>query len=147
MHIKNLHWIVVEDGSQTYSTVEKIIQRTTNLYTYISYLTPSNYPSKLIIIQYFFCLDKGWSQRNAALKFIRDYYKNYQYNAVVYFGDDDNAYDIRLFNYIRKVKKVGIWAVGLCKNLNLIIYHVFKIIFKVWLVEPLLKHHMLLMVL
>lgn len=27
-------------------------------------------------------------------------------NAVVYFGDDDNAYDLRLFEMMRPIKKV-----------------------------------------
>lgn len=33
---------------------------------------------------------------------------------MVYFADDDNAYDIRLFDqYIRNIDKVGVWAVGM----------------------------------
>jgi galactosylgalactosylxylosylprotein 3-beta-glucuronosyltransferase 3 len=36
---------------------------------------------------------------------------------VVYFGDDDNTYDLRLFDEIRNVSNVGVWPVGLVDEL------------------------------
>lgn len=58
-------------------------------------------------------LERGWTHRNLGLEYIRKNYKDFNGNAVVYFADDDNSYDIRLFDkYIKKVKTIGIWAVG-----------------------------------
>jgi len=51
-------------------------------------------------------------QRNAALKWIRTNLANIP-KGVVYFGDDDNTYDLRLFDEIRAVNKVGVWPVGI----------------------------------
>jgi len=33
-------------------------------------------------------------------------------NSVLYFGDDDNTYDLRLFEEIRKTKKVSVFPVA-----------------------------------
>ncbi|XGW07669.1 hypothetical protein V3C99_010657 [Haemonchus contortus] len=56
---------------------------------------------------------RGWTHRNLALQYIRENYSP-QTDAVLYFADDDNSYDVRLFDkYIRKVKRLGIWPVGL----------------------------------
>lgn len=54
MHVKNLHWVVVEDGLQTYPVVERIIQRTTDLYTYMFNITLPDYPRKFYYFNKFF---------------------------------------------------------------------------------------------
>ncbi|GMT15508.1 hypothetical protein PFISCL1PPCAC_6805, partial [Pristionchus fissidentatus] len=101
-HIKNLHWIVVEDANETSPVVERILQRSKLPYVYFHATTEPGMPKR------------GWTHRNRALQFIRENYKDYKKGAVVYFADDDNSYDIRIFdNYIRKVKRLGVWAVGL----------------------------------
>ena len=51
---------------------------------------------------------KGCSQRNAALTWIKDNVEE----GVIYFADDDNAYDIRLFSEIRNTRKVGLLPTG-----------------------------------
>lgn len=52
---------------------------------------------------------RGVANRRAAIKWIR---KNAQ-KGVVYFGDDDNTFDLKLFEEIRDTKKVSMFPVGL----------------------------------
>ena len=52
---------------------------------------------------------RGCSQRSAGLQWILD--QNIT-DGVFYFGDDDNAFDIRLFDELRKIKQVGMLPVG-----------------------------------
>ncbi|VDD96802.1 unnamed protein product [Enterobius vermicularis] len=102
MHIKNLHWIVIEDGNKTVDAVKRLLARTGLIHTYFYTTTEYKFPRR------------GWSHRNAALMYIRKNYASYRRPGVVFFADDDNSYDIRLFNdYIRNVKTIGFWAVGL----------------------------------
>ena len=51
---------------------------------------------------------RGCTQRNAALSWIKDNVEE----GVIYFADDDNAYDIRLFSEIRNTRKVGLLPAG-----------------------------------
>lgn len=53
---------------------------------------------------------RGCSQRNKALSWIK--HNTSLHSGVIYFADDDNSYDIRLFSEIRTVKKVGIIPTG-----------------------------------
>uniref|UniRef100_A0A8R1DJ36 Galactosylgalactosylxylosylprotein 3-beta-glucuronosyltransferase n=1 Tax=Caenorhabditis japonica TaxID=281687 RepID=A0A8R1DJ36_CAEJA len=105
-HVKHLHWIVIEDANKTVPAVKELLERTNLPFTYMAHKTAVGYPRR------------GWYQRTMALKFIRSNTTQIlgqdHDEGVVYFGDDDNSYDIRLFtDYIRNVKKLGLWAVGL----------------------------------
>ncbi|KAF7640327.1 Galactosylgalactosylxylosylprotein 3-beta-glucuronosyltransferase [Meloidogyne graminicola] len=101
MNVPNIHWIVIEDSNQTYPAVERLLKRSSIPYTYFFTTTKPGFPRR------------GWTHRNVALEYIRKNYANYKKNSVVYFADDDNTYDIRLFNkYIKNVKTIGIWAVA-----------------------------------
>ncbi|VDN03190.1 unnamed protein product [Thelazia callipaeda] len=101
-HINDLHWIVIEDANETVKAVQRILNRSGLKHVYFYTTTQPGFPKR------------GWTHRNEGLKYIRKNYQNFRRPAVVYFADDDNTYDIRLFNYyIRNVKTIGFWAVGL----------------------------------
>lgn len=59
---------------------------------------------------------RGWWQRDKALDLLissKSHFVKSNQKGIVYFADDDNTYDLRLFNkYIRNVKKIGVWAVA-----------------------------------
>ncbi|KAE9415812.1 hypothetical protein Angca_008248 [Angiostrongylus cantonensis] len=61
-------------------------------------------------------LPRGVPQRNTALGWLRTQLSKAKSGAV-YFGDDDNTYDLRLFNEIRSIDVVGIWPVGIVGGL------------------------------
>lgn len=43
-HIKNLHWLVIEDENHTVKAVERLLQRTELPYTYFASKTVPGYP-------------------------------------------------------------------------------------------------------
>lgn len=101
-NVRNLHWIVVEDGLNLSNHVKSLLQDSKILYTYLSASSPSSYVKRRL---------KGIAQRNKALSWIR---KNHQkgLDAVSYFADDDNSYTLELFSEIRKTKKISVFPVG-----------------------------------
>ena len=91
MHVKNLHWIVVEDDNELSQGVVDILNWSSVHSTYLRYKTPSDLQGKR---------GRGAEQRNHALQWLRKQYKVGQLQGVVYFGDDDNTYDIQLFEEV-----------------------------------------------
>lgn len=53
---------------------------------------------------------RGVSNRRAALQWVRE---NGENEGVLFFLDDDNAVDIRLFEEMRSTEIVSMWPVGL----------------------------------
>lgn len=54
-------------------------------------------------------IPRGVANRRAALDWIRQNVNT----GVLYFGDDDNTFDLKLFHEIRETKKVSMFPVGL----------------------------------
>ena len=62
---------------------------------------------------------RGVSNRLKSLEYLRETYTNTSQEGVLYFADDDNAYDIRIFEEMRNTKKVSVFPVGLIAKLGL----------------------------
>lgn len=58
---------------------------------------------------------RGVSNRNRGLRWLREYAND----GVFYFADDDNSYDVELFEQMRYVKKVAFFPVGLIQSFGL----------------------------
>ena len=95
MHIPNLLWIVIEDSKNKSSLVERLLARCKVKTVHLNAVTSKS--SKA-------AGQRGMEQRNAGLKWIRQYCKDNcqnKCNGVVYFMDDDNRYDLRLFEQVK----------------------------------------------
>uniref|UniRef100_A0A8D8YIM4 Galactosylgalactosylxylosylprotein 3-beta-glucuronosyltransferase n=1 Tax=Cacopsylla melanoneura TaxID=428564 RepID=A0A8D8YIM4_9HEMI len=103
MHIPALHWIVADDTPECSPMISALLPKFGIPYTHISSPMPQIYRSNNAIPP------RGVSNRRAALAWIRTFIKT----GVVYFGDDDNTFDLKLFDEIRGTKKISMFPVGL----------------------------------
>ncbi|XP_022238902.1 galactosylgalactosylxylosylprotein 3-beta-glucuronosyltransferase S-like [Limulus polyphemus] len=129
MHVSNFLWIVVEQGTERSRSLNNLL-RTSGI-SFV-HLTAQENP---IALQD--CYPKkpfgSVHSRYAALEWIRQHAEP---DGVVYMLDDDNCYDLRLFEEMRFTKKVSMWPVGLVgkygisspviKNGKLIGFHDFR---------------------
>lgn len=97
----NLFWIVVEDSRNYTKLVDNILRRSGIPGAHLLGPTPANKKNKTS--------GRGAACRNRALEWIRE---NATSPGVVYFADDDNTYDVRLFDEIRKTRGISVFPVG-----------------------------------
>lgn len=118
--VPNVHWIIVEDSEWLTELVTKFVFRLKNefnfnLITQLHAITPQKYKLKKDDPSWKY--PKGVWQRNRALTWIRENYHDLDLDGVVYFADDDNTYDLALFDEMRYTKRVSVWPVGLVGGL------------------------------
>ena len=109
LHIKNLVWIIAEDSASCTDTVSNTLLRHKKKFPYVHLLSPMPERYNHVLKK-----PKGVSGRNAAvnLTIFNDFLGNVFGPGVIYFGDDDNTYDLSLFEEIRWTKKVSMLPVG-----------------------------------
>ena len=106
LHIKNLVWIVAEDSMGCSNIVSNTLLRHKKRIPYVHLCSPmpQRYNHERL-------KPKGVSSRNAGVQWILD--NEWQLSpGVIYFGDDDNTYDLSLFEEIRWTKKISMLPVA-----------------------------------
>ncbi|KAJ3657716.1 hypothetical protein Zmor_009501 [Zophobas morio] len=114
--VPNVHWIVVEDSETKTDLVRNLIAESGLVVTHLHAKTPPFEQLKDKDPRW--KRHRGVEQRNAALKWLRSNLQVNKNNGIVYFMDDDNTYNVKVFEEMAKVKKVGVWPVGLVGGLN-----------------------------
>ncbi|GAB0087839.1 Galactosylgalactosylxylosylprotein 3-beta-glucuronosyltransferase I [Sergentomyia squamirostris] len=120
MLVPFVHWILIEDASETSHLVENLLNRSglSSRSTLLAAKTPSNF--KLGKNDPNWIKPRGVEQRNKALEWIRSHLRTRPRDkSVVFFMDDDNVYSIELFNEMLRIEegRVGVWPVGLVGGL------------------------------
>ncbi|CAO1401314.1 unnamed protein product [Diamesa hyperborea] len=101
-HVPNIYWLVIEDADKPTELVTKLLQKINVPFEHLVAQMPAKYRKNKV-------KPRGVSNRNRGLQWIRA-------NAtegVLYFADDDNTYDLDIFDEMRYTKKVSMWPVGL----------------------------------
>ncbi|KAL3892390.1 hypothetical protein ACJMK2_004600, partial [Sinanodonta woodiana] len=91
--VENLHWLLVEDSFNKTALVQRVLNNCKVPYTHLNAETPQNIKNVPGKIKF----PRGGAQRNAALAWIRKHVDPKETKGTVYFADDDNTYDVRIF--------------------------------------------------
>ncbi|CAH8349789.1 unnamed protein product [Eruca vesicaria subsp. sativa] len=90
-------WIVVEGNAASFETSE-VLRKTGVMYRHLVCKRNTTRVK-----------DRGVHQRNTALEHI----ELHRLDGVVYFADDDNVYELELFQRLREIRRFGTWPVAM----------------------------------
>ena len=100
--VPRIVWILIEDSPVKTKKIGQFLEYSKIPYVHLNEPTPN----ELVVDE----KEKSWSkprgvlQRNKGIAWLRDNQARIESNGVVYFADDDNTYDIRLFEEVNKIK-------------------------------------------
>ncbi|KAH8341372.1 hypothetical protein KR059_004298 [Drosophila kikkawai] len=103
LHVPRLHWLVADDQQKCNDFIDTLLNRFGIPFTHMVSPMPAKF-------RFADPAPRGVANRRAALQWLRQHNLT---NGVLYFGDDDNTYDLRLFSEIRKTQRVSMFPVGL----------------------------------
>ena len=103
MHVPNLYWIVVEDSEEKTRLVARFLARCKVASTHLNVRTAKQLQRREN--EPVWKKSRGVKQRNLAIDWLRESatagkLPGKSKRGVVYFGDDDNTYDIQLFDEV-----------------------------------------------
>ncbi|XP_077999913.1 galactosylgalactosylxylosylprotein 3-beta-glucuronosyltransferase 3-like [Glandiceps talaboti] len=116
LHIKNFHWILVEDSETKTPLVTNFLAQTGLRYTHLNIATPKGY--KMGENDPHWLKPRGVEQRNLAMDWLRENLDATTNKGVIYFADDDNTYSLQLFEEMRHTQTVSVWPVGITGGLK-----------------------------
>uniref|UniRef100_A0A914ZM47 Galactosylgalactosylxylosylprotein 3-beta-glucuronosyltransferase n=1 Tax=Parascaris univalens TaxID=6257 RepID=A0A914ZM47_PARUN len=103
----HIAWVVIEYGGSRGDPIERLLKRSSIPFCYL--VSPTD--------NHQFQESWRWVAREFGMKFVIRQFAHFSNHAVIYFADDDGAYDFRIFDsYIRNVQTIGVWAIGLAGN-------------------------------
>ena len=93
LHVPKIVWIIIEDASTKTAVVSNFLSKSRIPYVHLTEKTINkSKPDNSSWVKH-----KGTLQRNKALSWLKN--SSYE-NGVIYFADDDNVYDIKLFEEV-----------------------------------------------
>ena len=99
LHVRNIHWIVVEDADSKSELVTNFLENSGLNYTHLFAATPQDI--KMDVKDPNWLKPRGVLQRNEALSWLRMHTSPQKQLGVVYFADDDNTYSLKVFDEVR----------------------------------------------
>lgn len=108
--VPKIVWILIEDSQHKTNKIARFLNYSQMPFVHLNEKTPDEH-----IInsgEKKWTKPRGVQQRNKGLAWLRENPDKLHHDGVVYFADDDNTYDIRLFEEMRYTKKVSVWPVA-----------------------------------
>ncbi|XP_011194895.1 galactosylgalactosylxylosylprotein 3-beta-glucuronosyltransferase S [Zeugodacus cucurbitae] len=106
LHVPRIHWILANDHYACNAYLDGLLRKIGLPFTHLASPMPESYRKKKP-------MPRGVANRRAAMQWLRQ--RNIT-NGILYFGDDDNTYDLRLFSEIRDTQRVSMLPVGLIEE-------------------------------
>ncbi|XP_039969766.1 galactosylgalactosylxylosylprotein 3-beta-glucuronosyltransferase S isoform X1 [Bactrocera tryoni] len=106
LHVPRIHWILANDLKACNAYIDGLLKRFGLPFTHLASPMPEFYRKKKP-------MPRGVANRRAAIQWLRQ--RNIT-NGILYFGDDDNTYDLKLFSEIRNTQRVSMFPVGLIEE-------------------------------